>query len=245
MFPAEAQLAAVVILIYLADGFLLLCLGEAVIECGRHRRILFGSERPWIVGRRILLLAPWRPLTTTWRVGWGVRDTLDAPDDAGDARARLAERARLIARLAPWVCTVWIFVLVAVPGSLLLAATPVFVLVAAIAWSSTWVLVLRLATLRRALGLSRGTFALIAFECLVCPPVAANLPRRVSLRLSPGTDLMAFVDADERVHVHGQLARDLETRLMFLETDSPAFARTRAYRDLLLGSLTPATDPES
>ncbi|HNR91752.1 MAG TPA: hypothetical protein PKO41_04910 [Dokdonella sp.] len=234
---AEWQFAAVVILIYLLDGLVLLHVDEAVVECGRRRRILFGSQQPWIARRRVLLLAPWRPLATAWKLGWGVRDTLDPPDGTDVARALLDARVRAIARLAPWVCAVWLLVLVATPLTLVFATIPLFVLVAALAWLSVWALVLRLALLRRALDLSWSTYALVAFECVACPPVAANLPRKLSLHLSPTIDLMAFVDAPSRRQVHAQLAHDLDARLVFLDPDTPAHARTAAYRDLLLATM--------
>lgn len=239
-FSAEWQFAAVVLLIYLLDGLVLLHVDEAVVECGRRRRILFGSQQPWIAGRRVLLLDPWHPLATAWKLGWSVRDTLDPPEGTGEARALLDTRVRTIARLAPWVCAVWLLILIATPAVLVFATIPVFVLVAAVAWLSVWALVLRLALLRAALGLPWGAFALIAFECIACPPVAANLPRKLSLRLSPAIDLMAFVDAPAREQVHAQLARDLEARLLFLDPDTPAHARVAAYRDLLLAA--PATE---
>lgn len=233
--PAEWQFAAVVVLIYLLDGLVLLCVGEAVIEHGRKRRILFGSSQPWIAGRRVLLLAPWRPLATAWRVDWYVRDTLDHPQGRDEARALLEARRKAIARLAWPVCAVWVLVLVATPVVLLTATIPVFALVAALAWLSVWWLVFRLAWMRGALGLSWGAFALIAFECVACPPVAANLPRKLSSRLAPGIDLMAFVDDADRESVHTRLAADIEARLAFLEPGSPAFAQAETYRDLLLG----------
>lgn len=244
-FSAELQFAAVVILIYLLDGLVLLHVNEAILERGRHRRILFGSAQPWVAGRRVLLLAPWRPLATAWRFGWGVRDTLDAPEGSAEAREVLDQRVHQIARLAPWIAAVWLLVLIATPLVLVFATIPVFVLVAALAWLAVVALVLRLALMRRTLGLPWSAFALMAFECLACPPVAANLARKLSLRLSPAIDLMAFVDDAARAQVHAQLARDLDARLVFLDPDSAAHARVAGYRDLLLGTLPAAPDPES
>lgn len=237
MIPAEWQFAAVVVVIYLIDGLVLLHVDEAIIEHGRRRRILFGSVQPWIAGRRVLLLAPLRPLATAWRVGWGIRDTLDPPEGTDDARALLDARTRTIARLAPFVCAVWVLVLVATPATLLVATIPTFLLVAAFAWLAVWLLVLRLGRLRGDLGLSWSAFALVAFECIACPPVAANLPRKLSLRLSPSIDLMAFVDDADRAAVHAQLTGDIEARLVFLEPDSPASVRAEKYRELLLGAV--------
>ncbi len=239
--PAELQFAMVVALIYLLDCVLFLHVNEAVVECGRRKRILFGSAQPWIAGRRVLMLAPWRPLATVWRYAWSVRDTLDAPADSEAARAVVDVRAREIRRLAPIVVVVWLLVLLATPAALLLATTPVFVIVAAVAWLSVWVLVLRLALLRRALGLGWAGFSQVAFECLACPPVAANLPRKLSLRLSPAIDLIAFVDDAERERVQAQLVRDLDARLVFLEPGSIAHDRALAYRDLLGANVAPGS----
>ncbi|HEX7769104.1 MAG TPA: hypothetical protein VF422_03650 [Dokdonella sp.] len=234
--PAEWQLAAVVILIYLFDGLVLLHVNEAILEHGRNRRIRFGSVQPWIAGRRLLVLSPLRPFATAWRFGWGVRDTLEPPAGTDDARAVLDARAGVIARLAPFVGVVWVLVLLATPTALLAATIPAFVLVAACAWLSVWVLVARLASLRAELGLSWGAFGLVALECVVCPPVAANLPRKLSMRLSPPVDLMAFVDDRDRAAVHARLAADIEARLVFLEPGSPAAARAEHYRNLLLAA---------
>ncbi len=240
-FPAEYQFAAVVILIYLVDCLVLLHVNEAVVERTRGgMRILFGSQEPWIARRRVLLLAPWKPLVTAWRVAWSVRETLEPPDRSAEARALVEARARLIARLAPWTCAAALLVLVATPAALVFASIPVFVLVAALAWLAVWALVLRLALLRRALDLPWSAFALLAFECVACPPVAANLPRRLSLRLSPAIDLTAFVDDATRRTVHRRIARELDARLSFLEPDAAAYRRAEAYRDRLLET---AADP--
>ncbi len=236
---AEVQFAGVLALIYLLDCVQLLHVNEAVVERGRRTRFLFGSAQPWIAGRRVLLLAPWRPLATAWRFGWSVRDTLDVPDGSDAARAEVDARVRELARLAPMVVVVWVLVLLATPAALLLATIPVFVLVAGVAWLSVWVLVVRLALSRRALGLGWGGFCQVAFECLACPPMAANLPRKLSLRLSPAIDLVAFIDDDERTRVRGQLVRDLDARLVFLEPGTSAHDRALAYRDLLGAEVDP------
>jgi hypothetical protein len=244
--PAEIQFAAVVALIYLLDGFVLLHVNEGVVERGRRLRILFGSAQPWIAGKRVLLLDPWRPLATAWRTSWAVRASLDPPPNAESARALMDERVRVLAVLDPYVIVVWALVLVAAPLALFALTTAAFLLVAALAWLSVWVLVVRLACLRKALDLSRAAYALVAFECLACPPVAANLPRKLSLRMPPGSDLVAFVDAPARAAVHRQLVRDLEARLLFLDLESSAYRDAVAYRDLLLASAIPAmTDEET
>ena len=242
--PAEIQFAAVVVLIYLLDGVVLLHVNEGVIERGRRLRILFGSEQPWIAGKRVLLLAPWRPLAAVWRASWGVRASLDPPENAGSAVAQLEHRARTLGRLSPYLMAVWVLVLVAAPLAMVLLTTTAFILVVAIAWLSVWVLVLRLALLRAALDLTWGAFALVAFECLACPPVAANLIRKLSLRMPAGSDLIAFVDAESRAGVHRQLVRDLDARLLFLDLESPAYRDAAAYRQLLHATATPTASDE-
>lgn len=241
VISAEIQFAAAVVLIFLIDGVLLLHVNEAVVERGRRVRIAFGSSQPWVAGRRVLMLAPWWPFTSAWRVTWRVRDTLDPPEGANAARARIDALHAQLARLSPWVALSGLLVIVATPVTLIVATTPVFVLVALLAWLSVWLLIVRLAMLRRALGLGWGTYALVAFECVVCPPVAPNLIRKLSLKLSPADDLAAFLDAPTRAAAHAHMAADLDARLVFHEPGSDTFERVRAYRDLLRGDAVTAT----
>lgn len=238
MIPAEYELAAAIILIYLIDCVVLLYSNEGIV--GRHGkswRIDFGSAQPWIAGRRVALLHPLTPLVEAYRASWHIVDGLDGGEVVAAARRQFDARLPAWESLATYVAAAWVLVLVALPLALCLRNTLGFVIMAAIAWASVWILVIRLWSLRGALGVSRGAFALVAFECIACPPNAANLVRKLSMRMTVDTDLAALAglagDSAAVCSALERIDREVEARLTFFEPETPAYARAVRYRTLL------------
>lgn len=238
MIPAEYELAAAIVLIYLIDCVVLLYSNEGIVKRhGQRWRIDFGSVQPWIAGRRVALLHPLTPLIEAYRASWHIVDGFGGGEVVDATRSQFDARLPAWESLAPYVAGAWLLVLVALPLALCLRNTLAFVIIAAIAWASVWILVIRLWSLRGALGVSRGAFAMVAFECIACPPNAANLVRKLSMRMNVDTDLAALVVlAGDCAAVCGameRIDREVAARLMFLEPETPVHARAVRYRTLL------------
>jgi hypothetical protein len=235
--PAEFQLAAAIIAIYLLDCLALLYFNEGIVERFRQRwSIGFGSAQPWVAGKRIALLNPLTPHVPAWKAAWHVRDAREADEIMVDAEGRLLEQCRALQGLRAFLWPTWFFVLIALPISLSLRITVVFLITAIIAWSAVWILIIRMWFLRKSLNLSGGAFALVAFECLVCPPNAANLIRRLSMRHSIRADLLTLsgmLASSDRIGVIAHIERSVAARQHFLEVESEAFARSERYLTLL------------
>lgn len=238
IIPAEIQLATAIVLIYLLDCLTLLYVNEGVVERrGSGWRIGFGSTQPWIAGKRVCLLNPFTPLTDACKASWQIRDVFDGRIAAESAKARLDHRSAILRKLSPYVVMVWVLVLIALPVALCVWNTLGFLCIAALAWLSIWALVLKFWQLRSALDLSRGEFLLIVLECLACPPCAANLVRKLSMRTPLGADLAAFAgilgDRDAAIGAFARIDHEVKVRLVFLEPETPEYERAVQYRTML------------
>jgi hypothetical protein len=222
--------------LYLFDSALLLYADEGVLAAaGAGRwRLGFGSA-VLLLGRGLYLpqpLAPHRPL---FRLRWSVPRRAGAADP-GDWTARRA----LLAPLAPlvWGAALGLFVLLplglytrlgdaALLGALGLTYASIL---AAIAW---------LVHARRRAGLSWLRVARLAFESLVCPPLALNLVRKLSAEPHVAEDLVC---AARRLLPPGAwpearrafVARVEDEIGLEADEDTPRARALRCYRDELL-----------
>lgn len=231
-------LIAVIGLIYLYDCVLLLYVDEAVIEQqGGRWRVAFGSEQTWVRGRRIHLLHPLRPLARCHRVGWRVEEALPAAEPLGSDGPPLTADIRSVDKLRRQVQVTAIVVLIVLPLAILFLGALGVLFGFALAWMSALALVIRCGMLRKELCLGRGEFAVMAFECVACPPCAINLLRKLCLRAGVDGDLVGVArgmdDRSEAVRVLGHIRQDVDARLAFLEDEDPRRAPTLSYRQQL------------
>ena len=233
--PPYVLLLVAIILIYLLDCLVLLYANEAVAKSHRAGWFVdFGSRQAWIAGKRMYLLNPFTPLTAVYRTHWTIAESLPHADES--TLASWAEHAVLIARLNTRIAaTAWI-VLVILPLAMLVWGALGFLVGAALSWFVVIVLLLRFAGCRRALELSRGEFALLAFECLACPPCAVNLLRKLSLRYRMNVDLVAVamrLDAREAEQVLDHIGQQADARLIMMAIDTAEYEQAYTYRELI------------
>ncbi len=177
---------ALAIGLYLYDSALLLYFDEGIVlPAGRARWLVrFGSSNVRLMGKDLFLPNPLLPHRPLYRLSWRVPALPAGADD------QWGHRRALFGALAPLVWAMALALFVLLPLGLfsrlgtqfLLAAVALLYLgiLAALAW---------LAVRRAPLRLPAKTLALLAFECLVCPPFALNLVRKVSLALPVAEDL--------------------------------------------------------
>ena len=245
--PPYLLLLVAILLIYLLDCIVVLYANEAIVRPHASGwQVEFGSRQPWVAGKRIHLLNPFTPLAATYRAHWQVSERLARADQ--EALARCARHVALLARLDSPIRTCAWAVLIVLPIAMLMWGALGFLLGAAACWLSVIVLLLRFFSMRRELQLGWGESALIAFECLACPPCAVNLLRKLSLSQRMGIDLvglLADMPEDRAAVAFALIGERTDARLLMMDDDTPEFARTRAWRELIrIGHPRPAREEE-
>ena len=185
--PAEMQLMALVILLYIYDSALLLYKNEAVLmPKGRnHWAVLWGGENAHWRGKKLFfpnLLVLHRPL---FRVSWQFeKDSAASGEDWAKWRA-------LYRTLTPMVYGAALALFGWLPFTLFFSLTDSnVILTLALLYLNIMAALVWLFRQRKVLGLSRGRLAALSFECLICPPLALNLVRKLSLEVTSNEDLL-------------------------------------------------------
>lgn len=191
LLQAEVLLMALAIGLYLYDSALLLHFDEAVlVPAGRSRWLVrFGSDKLRLMGKELLLPNPLLPHRPLYRLSWRIPPVPAALDD------QWAARRTLFKRLAPlaWGMALALFVLLPL-GLFTWLGTPLLLAALLLLYINTVVALSWIARNRTRLGLSRKHLTLLAFESLVCPPLALNLIRRISLAMPVREDLMVAAE---------------------------------------------------
>ncbi|MEP6880938.1 MAG: hypothetical protein ABI866_03040 [Dokdonella sp.] len=233
--PPYLLLLIALYLIYALDCLVLLYANEAIVKSQETGwRVDFGSRQTWVAGKRVYLLNPFTPLTAIYRTHWKIAERLPLADKS--ALEKWAAHSRLVSSLdARIAATAWV-VLVVLPIAMLLWGPLGFLVGAAFSWLVVIVLLVRFAACRRALDLSNGDFALLAFECLACPPCAVNLLRKLSLRYRTDVDLVALaaaLDTTQAASVLDRVGQQADARLIMMDNDTPEYEKTCAYREVI------------
>jgi hypothetical protein len=88
-------------------------------------------------------------------------------------------------------------------------------------------------------GLTGRKFVGLCFECLVCPPLAINLVRRLSLDLCSSADLLdasaKLLAPEDWANAKQKFAQRLEDQMSALPLDSVEFAGMQSKLERLLG----------
>ena len=188
---------ALAVLLYVYDCAVLLYANEGLLigapalprrrPAGRaHWRAVSPRGLLQLGGRFLYLQNPLMPQRPAFRLSWGfAADTGPASHDFSGGPSGLASLTGLaesLAVLTPFVATAALALYVLLPLGLISplglgALVPALVLL-----YGSIAAALRLLYLRRAaLALTRGQCAVLAFECLACPPFVVNLVRRIAL----------------------------------------------------------------
>lgn len=176
----EAQLLGLALLLYLYDSSALLYSNEAVFSCNRAGSwsVSTGWAGFTFAGRTLCILNPFTPHHPAFRLAWNFEAVDSAAGDASwSDRARSFEGVSLSTWLA------WLSLFVLLPIGMLTAlgayaVVPALVLLYASSLAGLWRL--RQAAVPGSVDPRR--FWGFAFECLACPPFAANMIRRTTLQ---------------------------------------------------------------
>jgi hypothetical protein len=186
MLEAEVALMLIAAGLYLYDSALLLYGDEGVICAvgGNGWAVRFGSGIR-IRGRDLFIPSPLLPHRPLFRLVWNTEGRGVA------AEARWTERRALFKPLAPFVWGILGSLFVLLPLGLFSRLGDAMVLAAvAVLYLNIVVLLGWLALKRAMFGVTRARLARLAFEALICSPLALNLVRKISAEMPVDEDLV-------------------------------------------------------
>jgi len=230
----EVLLVVAAAAIYIADSAQLLYANEGLVfPVGRQWRATLGAKQFSLLGRALHVPAPLAPQRPLFRLTWSASEEAVAAAHAASAGPWNAVAKRFAPLALPlWVIALGLFALLPIglfsplgdrailPGLLCIYGGALW----ALAW--TWMR-------RDRFRLALPTWISLAFECLVCPPCAVNLVRKLSLRMDeallPACNLLQAADtllgAPERCTFRQSLIESLEGRADIDEGPTGTFVR--------------------
>ncbi len=229
----EALLMLVAVALYLFDSLLLLASNEAVLVRGRRGRWFarFGLDRWRLNGKEPYLSNPATPHFPLWRLRWSFDEA------AGEAAARaravavppVLERFRLHALLSLISIYVLVPIVLFYPVGI---GYPIAVV--ALLYINIVVALMRLLRLRAEFRLSPGQFAVLAFECMACPPFSVNLVRKLCMKLEIDEDFtmaaIRLLSAEALPAVEAQCLRRVDEQIDYAEEGSDRMQKLVAGR---------------
>lgn len=171
---------ALAVVLFLYDSSLLLYSNEALLITNAKRRWMtkFGANRFVIAGRTLALLNPFGVGQPAFRLQW----QLDVAEE-NHPDMTWETFAQQVIRLRWWAWGAWCGLFVALPLGLFTAiGAPAIWAAVAMSYGSALGGVIHLWFSRHTFSITGSTFALLAFEAVLCPPFAANLVRRIAMR---------------------------------------------------------------
>lgn len=236
----EALLMLVAVALYLLDSLLLLSSNEAVLVRGWRGRWFarFGLDRWRLSGKEPYLSNPATPHFPLWRLRW----SFDGPTAGAPAPTRLVAVPPALERIKLHVLVSLVSIFVLVPIVLFYPVPIEYpIAVVALLYLNIVVALIRLFRVRAHFRLSSGQFAVLAFECMACPPFSVNLVRKLCLRLEADEDFVAaaarLLAAEALRAVDAQCLRRVDEQIDYAEEGSERMRKLLAGRLRFVDSL--------
>lgn len=183
----EILLMVGVIGIYIFDSSLLLYVNEGIVSPKRRGDwdVSFGSGRFRIAGKEIFVPNPVTPHLPLYRLQWHILESESVADGAW------GERQSMFAPLAPPIWGMMLALFIFLPLGLFSKYGEPMLLAAILLLYACIVSALILVGARRTkFGLTNRRFFALAFESLICSPLALNITRKISRELAIADDLV-------------------------------------------------------
>lgn len=194
MISAELQLIFLLIGLYLYECSILVYTNQAIVTRGRKGlwRISFGSDRWVYQGKELYFLNPLTPFRAAYLLSWN----MDRPTELTSAKITWADSSythyiMLIAISGAGTFLVFPYVLYFVPvdSNVIGALTTIYIPLIYIS--------LAIYTERDSLNLTKKVALALIAEYLLCPPLAINVIRRISLKQPNKFDLVSLLSGTE------------------------------------------------
>lgn len=209
---AESLLALLIIGLYINDSVSLLPGNQAMLAQGVRGQwaARFAARRFTLLGKHVFVGGVLPPNTLLFKLAWTME--ADAPASPGwEGYGRLLRPFQWAAAL------LFVLIMVLLPLALVLRAGDAAVLILlALTYLSVCNVWIALWLARHRLELSSAYCLKLGVEMLLCPPVAVNLPRRISLQRTVDED---FVSACRRLLPPTQWADAAENLVMRIDDE--------------------------
>ncbi len=162
--------------VYFNEGFL-------IPQARKDWKVTFGSSWFRFGGKDIYLPNPLEFFRPHFRLTWALEGS--RPERAW------TPLQYPFSSLVPWLVLIALALFVLLPlGFFTRFSEPMLIAALAVLYPSIFIALIVLWRKRAAFALSPARFAALAFESLICPPLALNLIRHVSARLPLSADLL-------------------------------------------------------
>ncbi len=233
--PQDAIFLIVVVAgLYLCDSTLLLHTNEGVLTATRAGRwsVSLGTHEYRLLGRHLFIPNPVFPHRPQFRLAWSFEGEPAAAPENWDARCQA------LRPIAPMIGMMAFALFVLLPlGFLTTLGDLALIAAIALLYLSIVATLIWIWRRRSEFNLAGKQFAALAFEILVCSPLALNLVRRLSAQIPAREDLVSAarrLQMTEDWHAtRAKLVARLDEAIDFEEDGSQRLARLREFRRII------------
>lgn len=230
---SETLLVLGAIGLYLVDSAILLYSNEVVFS-ESHGRWSWSCGSPWqILRKNPYLPNPLTPDSLVFRASWSVSPS----DQREDVLAALGALGSALAPLRYMVVILLVLLGLGLPLFVYSQASNALVLLAIAIYGIGLAIAVLLYRRRSALGLGKGAMAELAIEAVLCPPLALNVVRKITLRRTLIDDPIAFAQnalrRDRFLALLAAIEKWIEEELHFEEDGSARREELHRLRERL------------
>lgn len=234
LIPDEVLLAVGAVGFYVVDSIVFLRVNEFVFLRSRNRwKYVWPSSNWTLLGRALYVPNPLRPDVAAFRVFWTDSALDGGSNDEVVARLLTAIRnLRYLIQLLLLIFALFIAALISHHAriELLLILLGVF-------YFDIFLILLFIYLRSEILGVSTKSCVQLSFEAIVCPPLALNLLRKVTLNFEVSGDPIDFAARSFDAHVIQKLLAKMldkvDEKLLLSDATSDDISQLESYRTKL------------
>jgi len=230
----EIMLVLGIVGFYLFDSAMLLYVNELVFVEKNGKWVFGRPESGWqMLGKNLYLPNPLTPDYPLFRTCWVVSSS---PNEHQEDIEALQTYLNDLNPLRYMTISLFVLLLIGLPVVILWFGTGLALLLLLGAVYCTISVMLALTYKQRdKLGLSKKTFAKLAFDSLACAPFALNLVRKITLRCSLMSDPICFahqvLDANAFAVLVQALCHRVDEEIEFEDEGSPRHGALKDFRN--------------